>query len=86
MLPHFSETDYSEVTVTDQTRDEIWPTGKNNCDNKLKRGMYFSAFELLKPFDVFWDITVKFWTDGYPKEVHNFLGPIFNELAILSGM
>jgi hypothetical protein len=52
----------------------------------LKARISVSAFELLKPFEIFWEITLSFWTEGYPKNVHQFLGPNFNESVILSGI
>ena len=31
----------SEETETEPTMGEFWPTGKNNCCNTLKRGLFF---------------------------------------------
>ena len=53
--------------------------GEDNVDT-LKARISVSPFSWLKTFETFWDITLSFWTEGYPDKVHSFLGKTLMKL------
>lgn len=52
----------------------------------LKARIALTPIAFFKPFETFWTISCQFWTEGYPKQVHSYLGPNFTETVILSGV
>ena len=52
----------------------------------LKARILVTPISFVKPFEIFWTITCQFWAEGYPKQIHTYLGPYFTETVILAGI